>query len=75
METVFYGSIYNDEADDYKKIVSEQFSGCAKQAIEKKMTVVKWAFDVLVENPEKKKEIQEYVNECAKTYFPNVSKV
>lgn len=73
--SVFYGSLYNDEIPIYKTKVEEQFKGCSEMAKKDRMTIAVWGFDVLVEDEEKKKEIENFVEQCAIKYFPGVPNV
>lgn len=75
MQTIFYGSIYDDEKDSYKEVVEKQFKDCSENATKNKQEVVRWAFDVLVEDEIEKSKIQNFVNQCAKKYFPKVESV
>ena len=70
-----YGSLYNDEMPIYKDKIEEQFKGTSEMAQEKGMTVVRWGFDVLVEDTEDKAKAQAFVNECAEKYFPGVKSI
>lgn len=82
MNSIFYGSIYDDEKKNYRKIVENQFYNCSKDAKEKGLNIVKWGFDVIVEDDRyagkdivTKEEIEKFVKKCAKKYFPGVESV
>lgn len=70
--TIFYGSLYEDEFPKYKEKIEEQFRHCAKMMKEKDLKVVTWAFDSLILDPVNKKIADDFVKECANIYFPGV---
>ena len=70
-----YGSLYNDEMSNYKEKIEEQFKETSEMARRENMTVVRWGFDVLVEDKEDKTRAEAFVNECAEKYFPKVKSI
>jgi hypothetical protein len=73
--SIFYGSLYDDEMPTYKEKIEEQFKGCSDHAKKEGLNIVAWGFDVLVKKSEDKKIAEDFVEECAKKYFPGVESV
>lgn len=82
---VMYGSIYADEFKDYKRIVEEQFKGCAEKAKKDGIEIEVWGFDVGVRDNEETRlfppteedtrKVEAWVKECAEKYLPGIPNV
>ena len=76
IKTAFYGCIYNDEyePETYRAFIERQFNKCAIRAKMKKYQIVAWYFDVLIDNPIAKFEVEAFVEECGRKYFPDAQR-
>lgn len=79
-----YGSIYQDEMNNYKKVIEEQFSHIAENAKKQGLKIVRWAFDYVAQDRQGRavpkntiyeKMALDFAKECAEKFMPNVESV